>query len=108
MLFYGNIQYFLLREKPFGLFRSTLVMEAAKFRVILLNPSQLKLSYKHFCFLAWLTRSRLVRQHKRAHASTFNDEKTQQMKILIFIIIRGTLPEMSRCLLLPQMNRSHK
>lgn len=47
MLSYDNIQYFLLREKPFGLFRSTLVMETAEFRVIMLNLSQLKCSYRH-------------------------------------------------------------
>lgn len=46
MLSYGNIQYFLLREKRFGLFRSTLVMETAEFRVIMLNLSQLKCSYR--------------------------------------------------------------
>lgn len=76
-------------------------MEAAKFRVRMLKLSQLKCSYRHFCLLACLTSSRLGRQHIREHASTFKDEKTHQMKILIFIIIFGTLPEMGKCTLLP-------
>lgn len=41
-LLHWNSPYFLLREKPFGLFRPTLVIAAAIFRVIMLNHSFLK------------------------------------------------------------------
>lgn len=41
-LLYGNIPYFLFREKTFVLFRSPLVIKAAIFRVIMPNHSIFK------------------------------------------------------------------